>query len=83
MGYLNVAFWPFESFDVFEQLETIYGQHNLYRDIVALFLASNREGHEFKKVEEFKLRSLKSIENGNVVIKGMGKSETCKMSKVT
>ena len=82
MGYLSVAYWPFESFDVFEQLETIYGQHALYKNVVALFLASNRERHQFKKVHELKLRSLQSIENGNVVIKADELSDACHLTTI-
>ena len=84
MGYLSIDFWPFESFDVFEKLEVIYGQHNLFRDLVALFLASNRigSGVKFPQVHEFGLKSLRSIENGNVAIMANEFSSACHIQTI-
>ena len=37
----SIDYWPFESFEVFERLEVIHGQHGLWRNVAALFLANN------------------------------------------
>ena len=86
MGFLQVDYWPFRSFDVFEKLEVIHGQHSLFHNIVALFLASSRpssgEAESGPEVEEFGLKSLRSIENGNVAIMGHEFTNACHLQTI-
>ena len=45
-GFLQVDYWPFKSFDIFENLEIIHGQHELieqHKWDIALWLSNERD----------------------------------------
>ena len=80
----SIDYWPFESFEVFERLEVIHGQHGLWRNVAALFLANNDANRETEtpKMKEFGLKSLKSIENGNVIIMANEFKDSCHVTTI-
>ena len=80
----SIDYWPFESFEVFERLEVIHGQHGLWRNVAALFLANNDANSETEtpKMKEFGLKSLKSIENGNVIIMANEFKDSCHVTTI-
>ena len=81
---LSIDYWPFESFEVFERLEVIHGQHGLWRNVAALFLANNDANSETEtpQMKEFGLKSLKSIENGNVIIMANEFKDSCHVTTI-
>ena len=80
----SIDYWPFESFEVFERLEVIHGQHGLWRNVAALFLANNDANSETEtpQMKEFGLKSLKSIENGNVIIMANEFKDSCHVTTI-
>lgn len=52
MGYLTIQAWPFDDFEVFENLEVIDGYHELHKPgagsgpgTIALFVSAGRNHH--------------------------------------